>query len=134
VIPQASDGRLARNRSDHTRGQFGHTVWAEPDSHLVELWGISGPSAPVHEGTLTFDFDGDADSAELVSYQTITSATFVPDTAALAVESQSDSSVFFIDANQSALVGQLCQYAGAPMSAAQWITYAPGVPYQQPCS
>jgi WD40 repeat protein len=100
----------------------------------VQLWDISDPSAPVPGGTITRDFDGDADSAEFVSYQVITSATFVPDTATLAVESQSDSSVFFIDADQSALAGQLCQYAGAPMSAAQWNTYAPGVPYQQPCS
>jgi WD40 repeat protein len=91
--------------------------WGATD--IVQLWGISNPSAPVLEYSLA-NPDGN-----------LSTAGFTPSGTAFAVAS--DSSVFLYDNDTAKLATRLCSYTGNSITPAQWQQDAPGIPYQNPC-
>ena len=108
-------------------------VWAaaiSPDGRLlaagstdgsVWLWNIASPASPTLIATLT----GPAGHVYSVAFNP--AGTQV-------TASSADGSVWTWDTSPTAARAQVCSDLGQPITAAQWATYAPGVPYRAPCS
>jgi WD40 repeat protein len=99
----------------------GKTLAVGVTTGTVWLWNIATPAHPVLTGTLT----GPAGH--------VFSVAFNPAGSQLAASSD-DGTVFTWDVSPAAAVSGVCSDLGQPMTAAEWATYAPGVPYKAPCS
>jgi WD40 repeat protein len=87
----------------------------------VEVWSLADRSSPVLLLSVATPDGSD-----------VKSAAFAPTGTTLAVSSGTD--VSFFDTNPADLANRLCSYTGGTISAAEWSQYAPGIPYQNPCS
>ena len=87
----------------------------------VWLWNVAQPAHPLLIATLT----GPADD--------VYSAAFSPSGAQLAATSF-EGTVHLWDTSPAAARAGICGSLGQPLTAAEWSSYVPGVPYRAPCS
>ena len=99
----------------------GKTLAVGVTTGTVWMWNIANPASPALVGTLT----GPAGH--------VYSVAFNPAGTQLAASSD-DGTVFTWDASPAAAASGVCSDLGQPLTAAEWATYAPGVPYEAPCS
>jgi WD40 repeat protein len=99
----------------------GRTLAAGSTDGTVWLWNVADPARPSLIATLT----GPADH--------VYSVAFSPSGDQLAASSY-EGTVHLWDASPAAAVAAVCGNLGQPMTAADWASLVPGVPYRAPCS
>jgi WD40 repeat protein len=100
----------------------GKTLAAGANDGSVWLWNLADPARP----TLVATLNG------LPGH--VFSVAFSPDGGQLAAASYDDDTVRLWDTRPAAARAAICANLGQPLSAAEWASYVPGVPYQKPCS
>jgi len=106
-------------------------MMADWNLQTVQLWDVHDPHAPVLVGSFnpTNSFFGSNVN------ETISAANFTPDGQLLiTVEGAGPSLAYLFNTNVQHAVDQLCSITTTPITTAQWEQYAPGIPYQNPCS
>ena len=99
----------------------GKTLAVGVTDGTVWLWNVAQPAHPVLTATLT----GPADD--------VYSVAFSPTGAQLAATSF-EGTVHLWDTSPAAARAGICGSLGQPLTAAEWSSYVPGVPYRAPCS
>jgi WD40 repeat protein/transcriptional regulator with XRE-family HTH domain len=99
----------------------GKTLAVGVTDGTVWLWNVANPARPVLIATLS----GPADH--------VYSVAFAPSGDQLAASSY-DGAVYVWDTSPAAARAAVCANLGQPISAAEWSSAAPGVPYQAPCA
>jgi len=98
----------------------GKTLAVGVTDDTVWLWNVAQPAHPVLIATLT----GPTDHVYAVA--------FSPDGKQLAATSY-DGSVWLWDTSPTAAWNAICANQGQPLTAAEWSSYVPGVPYRAAC-
>jgi WD40 repeat protein len=100
----------------------GRTMAVGANDGSVWLWNLADPARP----TLVATLNG------LPGH--VFSVAFSPDGGQLAAASYDDDTVRLWDTRPAAARAAICANLGQPLSAAEWASYVPGVPYHLPCS
>jgi WD40 repeat protein len=100
----------------------GKTLAAGANDGTVWLWNLADPAHPALTATLS----GLPDH--------VFSVVFSPDGSQLAAASFDDDTVRLWDTSPAAARAAICANLGQPLSAREWASYLPGVPYRAPCS
>ena len=99
----------------------GKTLAVGVTDGTVWLWNVAQPAHPLLTATLT----GPAED--------VYSVAFSPSGAQLAATSF-EGTVHLWDTGPAAARAAICGNLGQPLTAAEWSSYVPGVPYRAPCS
>lgn len=100
----------------------GKTLAAGANDGTVWLWNLADAARPALTATLS----------GLPGH--VFSVAFSPDGAQLAAASYDDDTVRLWDTSPATARAAICGNLGQPVSAGEWATYVPGVPYRAPCS
>ncbi len=100
----------------------GKALAAGANDGTVWLWNLADPAHPALTATLS----------GLPGH--VFSVTFSPGGTQLAAASYDDDTVRLWDTSPAAARAAICGNLGQPVSARDWATYVPGVPYLAPCS
>ena len=100
----------------------GKTLAAGANDGTVWLWNLGDPARPALTATLS----------GLPGH--VFSVAFSPGGSQLAAASYDDDTVRLWDTSATAARAAICGNLGQPVSARDWASYLPGVPYRAPCS
>ena len=99
----------------------GKTLAAGANDGTVWLWNLADRAHPALTATLS----------GLPGH--VFSVAFSPDGSQLAAASYDDDTVRLWDTSPTAARAAVCANLGQPLSAREWASYVPGVPYRAPC-
>jgi WD40 repeat protein/transcriptional regulator with XRE-family HTH domain len=102
-------------------GPDGKTLAAGANDGTVWLWNLADPAHPALTATLS----------GLPGH--VFSVAFSPDGSQLAAASYDDDTIRLWDTSPAAARATICANLGQPLSAREWASYMPGVPYRAPC-
>jgi WD40 repeat protein len=100
----------------------GKTLAAGANDGTVWLWNLAQPARPALIATLS----------GLPGH--VFSVAFSPGGTQLAAASYDDDTIRLWDTSPATARATICGNLGQPLSAKEWATYLPGVPYRAPCS
>jgi WD40 repeat protein/transcriptional regulator with XRE-family HTH domain len=100
----------------------GKTLAAGANDGTVWLWNLADPAHPALTATLS----------GLPGH--VFSVAFSPSGSQLAAASYDDDTIRLWDTSAAAARSAICGNLGQPVSASDWASYLPGVPYRAPCS
>ena len=100
----------------------GRLLAAGADDGTVWLWNLADPAHPALTATLS----------GLAGH--VFSVAFSPSGSQLAAASYDDDTVRLWDTSAAAARSAICRNLGQPVSAIDWASHLPGVPYRAPCS
>lgn len=106
------------------------SLMADWNQQSVQLWNIHDPSAPVLVGSFSpTSYVDNNPVPNGIDDATITSAGDL----LVSVVTGGPSAVYLFDSNPATVATQLCADVASRITPAQWQTYAPDIPYENPC-
>jgi len=104
------------------------TLLADWNEQTLQLWNLRDPASPALVASIAFQAQPYVGNT---LYEVLGGAEFASSGGTLAVSA--NYSVVFLDTDPAAVASRLCAVTGVAITRSQWLLYALGIPYQNPC-
>ena len=104
------------------------TLLADWNETTLQLWNLRDPASPALVASIAFQAQPYVGNT---LYEVLGGAEFASSGGTLAVSA--NYSVVFLDTDPAAVASRLCAVTGVAITRSQWLLYALGIPYQNPC-